>query len=865
MPKLFNLFIHQPFSRWTLEFNYGDQLAEDAGRFADHVRLVTDLDDAFVFASCSGELSVSPPVGSSVGFGEVSDELDQPLPETLDLWLVMSPLATLVSDLVTGLQQFTGITGPDSAQIAFTYYNVDLATFREDVRELLRLSTVPPADPNADDEEISKRMILFLKGQLSLFVDAGTRIGKAGSASDPAAAVPFEIGFGLTTSLRGPGNPHEFVDRMKLLIEEDADVPDLLVLIPGPPNAFSTAGSKTEAIQMTSTALYNSSDLESLRTDWGLTRAEWRVVGNNQKALYRTRLLARYDLLPASTSSPAFEFSQTDPDNLFQLEAVVEFFANFTDPWVSNAVPIDVSPTDHSNIDRASLVIEGSNATLVGSGQSRQIKLDGSPDLTKVKPFHHFIYLSAGNPVQSYRITAVTAATKQLTAVDCNGNLPPAGVTALGPWRIELYTEVDFIPVSGDVTQIAGNQVTVDVKSELKQIKTLSSLPNVDAKSRCLVDGIIFDADPGRMYLIDRIDQQSRILSLRDPGPSAFTTSAWRISHVPILVMVDPIGPRLKGTNATVLSPGVVQLADTDLKKVNVGGAENIFLAGDSGRGSRTYRIVDKDEVAFTLTLDGIPSFANSNSEWHIPAGIGGAFNPFQYKLGPKEVHWPTSADPVIPAGFDHYDGMMFVVDNGKVVARYRWTSYTSRSQFGKTKASKVGSNRRSIRGNHRYEAISLASTGSSSNGSDYRNYCFKINDRFNDDNVFPQARNYFDGIVPEDGQQQIRFHYGNKTSSGGTGSAGCNVSPEFYEGRKSLIGIYQRRYAELLGTPGQRDADVDLLEADHNKSTALQKRSFAPIPDGEVRQTPILLAEGWTHKIFCYYWLVRPDERPAP
>ena len=67
MPKLFNLFIRQPYSRWTLAYNYGDQLAEDVGRFSDHVRLVTDLADGFIFAGCSGELSVSPPVGSSVG------------------------------------------------------------------------------------------------------------------------------------------------------------------------------------------------------------------------------------------------------------------------------------------------------------------------------------------------------------------------------------------------------------------------------------------------------------------------------------------------------------------------------------------------------------------------------------------------------------------------------------------------------------------------------------------------------------------------------------------------------------------------------------------------------------------------------
>jgi hypothetical protein len=294
-----------------------------------------------------------------------------------------------------------------------------------------------------------------------------------------------------------------------------------------------------------------------------------------------------------------------------------------------------------------------------------------------------------------------------------------------------------------------------------------------------------------------------------------------------------------------------------------VGGAETIFLANDSARPSRTYRVLDKDETAKTLTLDGNPIFTGGTSDWQIPAGVGGVFAPLSENLGPKEVLWPKKTGSLIPAGFDHYDGLMFVIDNGRVVANHRWTSFTSRKEFGQKTEDKLGSNRRSIRGNHRYEVFSLTSTSGDDKGGPYRNYCFRINDRLND-NVF-SARNYFDANVPEGGQQHIRLHYGEVNSSTGTGSAGCNVSPEFYLCRKSLIEIYQRRRAAFLGTPDARDAEVDkLLDTVPKNNSALQRRSFGPLKAGQERTPPILLEAGWQNKIFCFYWLIRPDERPV-
>lgn len=879
MPTFLNLFIRQPYDVWNREYNYGEPMAVDAGRAADHVRLSTDLPEhALIYAACSGELSVFAPTSSAVGFETLPDDLeDLTLPETVDLWLMINPLEALASERMTALQELTGIEDPGSAgQIAFVYYNVHLLSLMDAVREQLQWSTVPPADSAIDDGEIRKRMRLFLMGKLSIFVDASNPLGRAANGPDPLSPNPYQIGFGVTTAI-GPSSPGEFFNQMRLMVTEAASIDDFLQVVPQPPTPFSAAESNAAAILLTAGRIYPYGDLEQLREDRDLTRAEWRTVGNNQKRLYRQRLLARYGLLPAGVNVPPFEFSASDSGNLFQLEAVVEFFANFTDPWAPapHAVPIDVSATDLSDIDRSTLVLQGPVATLIGSGVGRRIQLDGDPELSKVQKFHHFIYLSGVSSVHLYRITEVTLGSKQVTAVDSNGNPPAGPAGAVGPWRIDLYTEADFIPFYGGAAQIAGNSVTLDGALPLERLKAIAALPNAEARARCLCDGIIFTSEPSKMYPINSADPVNGIVQLENVSAALNgTASVWSVSHVPILVMIDPIGPRLEGTQARVVvgSPNNVVLENVDLSKVNIGGFETIRLASDTARKTKTYRIVDIGDSV--LVLEGNPTLEGGVSDWCISAGLGGRFDLLKYDLGPKEAPFPTG-DPdahppiapkaLVPAGFDHYDGLLFVIDNGKVVSSHRWTSYTSRTNFGTKPDAKRGGNRRSIRGNHRFEVFSSTSTPSEKDNGSYRNYCFRINDVFTSDSVFGQARNCFDANVPEAGQRHIRFHHGNsKKPSGGTGSAGCNVSPEFASWRDDIIKIHQRRYAQVRGVPEQQDADLIVLEPNHDKSVALQKRSFGPLsPPATERTPPILLEAGWDLKIFCYYWLIRPEERP--
>jgi hypothetical protein len=65
----------------------------------------------------------------------------------------------------------------------------------------------------------------------------------------------------------------------------------------------------------------------------GLTTQQWRDLGDRQKNLWRRRLLSRCGHGGADPDPP-FEFGSADLRNVFQLEAIAEFFLNFRDPWL---------------------------------------------------------------------------------------------------------------------------------------------------------------------------------------------------------------------------------------------------------------------------------------------------------------------------------------------------------------------------------------------------------------------------------------------------------------------------------------------------------------------------------------------------
>src|SRR5262249_55225854 len=398
-----------------------------------------------------------------------------------------------------------------------------------------------------------------------------------------------------------------------------------------------------------------------------------------------------------------------------------------------------------------------------------------------------------------YTISAVNAAAHTVKAVDSNGLAPTLQTTS--KWQIDVYQTIDFVALAGEAASIAGRTVTLDGSPDLSRVRTaISYLPNL------LCDGIVFASAPDQLVRILDVDQENHTVTLQDDPPAGVgQTSAWRIDPVLTLVQIDPFGPRegLRGESATASGSVVTLDGGPKLDWLIAGGFDTIYLPADTNaaRPSKTYRILSFDAVSHTVTVDGTPTLAGGTSPWSIPAGVGGT-------LPKRNYSFAKTADPTKP--FDHFDGAMFLLDNGEVWPDvFRFSSYTARIT--------TGANRKSILGNHRYNLTSFASSinpGNNRRGKTWRNYTFRINDRYGDANVF-QARSYFDSPVTIGPQQGIQLHNGcrDPTGSEGNGSMGCNVSPDFSKLRQAIVARFERRDLLRHGPQGALDPKLELLK----------------------------------------------------
>jgi hypothetical protein len=141
------------------------------------------------------------------------------------------------------------------------------------------------------------------------------------------------------------------------------------------PGNWPVVGANKQVLLLeTAAGLYPYSTLADAKRRLNLTRAEWRTVGDNQKVLYRRRLLARVGHAPANATDPHFTFNDFDWQNIFQLEAVVEFFMNFREPWDPNPANVPLDPATHPATPaipdigpRDFLDLSGTNATAVNN------------------------------------------------------------------------------------------------------------------------------------------------------------------------------------------------------------------------------------------------------------------------------------------------------------------------------------------------------------------------------------------------------------------------------------------------------------------------------------------------------------------
>ena len=525
-----------------------------------------------------------------------------------------------------------------------------------------------------------------------------------------------------------------------------------------------------------------------------------------------------------------------------QLEAVIEFYLNFSEPWG------EAPPRGPDDPQYLTVSLTDPHGAAASTGRGAVVTLDGSPDLSGVIP----------NPA----------------------NNPPAGTGAGGV-----------------------------------------SPANYPARLTYLYDTLCLDADtarPSKTYRIMAVDNKAKTVTL-DAAPNCpNNTSSWKLNRRPTIVIIDPLGPRVRsgitlaGTQATVAGPdqhianGTIIKLDKaiSLERINPG-FDTIHLDTDKTRTAPrpgpTYRIAAVDVAAHTVTVVGTPSLADDVSAWQIPAGLGGVPPDLDYDLGPQYSH--HSADE-ISRGYDHYDAGLFIVYRGKVVGQriYRWSSYTSRA-YGTWSVKdfpKWQQELSSVGGNARYYYSSYYS------GEPFKNFTFAVVDASPDstfaqevdDDAIERAKFYYGtpsppaGAVANEpnlldpkvwadndaanrpGKGEIRLHRGSFGQRFGTGSAGCIVSPEYVDMRTDLLALFEQDYFEFYG-PDAFDAYVrQVLGANNNKDSEKLYKKKVPVLDkdgnpvndenGNPKTKPAFPQAGWNNKVVGTLWLIRPDERPV-
>ncbi|MEV4627317.1 peptidoglycan-binding domain-containing protein [Micromonospora sp. NPDC049523] len=542
---------------------------------------------------------------------------------------------------------------------------------------------------------------------------------------------------------------------------------------------------ESTVLERTGRELYPWSTLVAARDAAPLDAAAWRQLGDAQKALWRRRLMVRGGFAVDEGGEPPYVLHPAD-GNLFELEAVTEYYLNLDDPWlprgeverVGRNLPRPPDAEDYHRVDLLDPTGLAATPAPPHPANRFRLQLDGDADLADVWRAH------------------------DQTADGSHRDLLYLAATAPNTRRWFRITDVD--PVSRTVT--------------------VNGVPNLVGTDR-----------------------------------------SWILRRRPQLVMVDPAGerPSLVGVGARHggVANQIVLDGDADLTLLNLN-FDTVHLPADVARRSQTYRIVGCQLATRTLTLDGEPALDGESSAWQIPAGLGGRFEPIPTNFTPRQ------------RGTDHYGGAVFVVHGGRQRAAYSFTSFSAW-----TYADNNG-NRSAVRGNTWYDCLSYRS------GDAFKNYSFRVVTPGDQDDHVAHGRFYLQNMsnprplpgagqpwqpfepllhVPDDGNGKvhIRFHDGHNNideedAPAGTGSAGCIVSPAYFDLRRQLIEIHQEERGLLGAEPDAPLADLAPLGRTDSRNLWTHSNSTTPGP------LPHVTAAQWVNKIAARLWLVRPDERPA-
>jgi hypothetical protein len=257
---------------------------------------------------------------------------------------------------------------------------------------------------------------------------------------------------------------------------------------------------------------------------------------------------------------------------------------------------------------------------------------------------------------------------------------------------------------------------------------------------------------------------------------------------------------------------------------------------------------------------DDHPDFGNGSSQWRIPAGLAASIEVLNENLGPNAD--TNLTDPSPRLGYDHFDGMLFILKDGLVYHQARWNSFTSRHNTDDPNTGRPFQS--SLQGNRRYRTYAVRSSNKV-----WINFGLSVdNDTTIKGNFVTGALFYFDPLrfdpnnpalpqqptVTVDGgaatprhKAGVRIHYSvfSRALPHGCNSAGCLVSPNFVSHtREVFIDLYQ---AERKALGLAEDADVNQLRVGELASQTLWKK-----PGG---------GPAWTSKFGGRLWVIRPDE----
>lgn len=880
------------------------------GETRPHLSLRT-TGDGILFAPVNGVLSTKPPgfddrhdahnllnlerSGANLVFGIPEQvrslvrtpHVDEPRPDTVRLFLHAD--WPLHSGQGQGLFRWQDALSGYPLVTSFAFFDVETATLEDELgirldrAELIGLPIEQLRQHLGNDADIqdgrlirARKLGLLLAGLLQVRVPAGARIGRA--APLPGDGGTRGVGF-AALSAEGAVDPvtiyeHRapFVRRPPRPLEEDPlDTPsplDQLTQLAGPstwPNFSST--SIADLVAETTATTFPFPVLREMRRRLSLTPQQWRALGDRQKALYLARLRARSPIGEAEDDGTRpFDFQLLDWANLFQLEAVAEFYLNCIEPWSEE--PEAIEPGTALSGDAAEEDANGSFWT--------RLSVEAGTDLSNVRPNIDLLRLIDDDerPAGLYHVIDVDDAANTIT-VEGRPSFEDSSA-----WRIELYQTVTLTNPAGLQARLTHGSDEVElldgVAHELQWIRVPSdSSDNVEPD---VCDWLKLSEFPEQTFEIVDFDPEAGTLRLSDPiqlpdagdDEEGELTSAWEIRTRAKLVHIEPFGPRSRGHGFTVdeNEPRNVTLPGEDdrFQRVNIN-FDTLHIPGATGR--KTFRIMAVDDT--TLTLHEAPQLDGEPGDWQICCGVTTWVPPYYYVLGPTWLQ---------DRGDNHYEGMLFTVADDRVRGYLRYTSYTSRNYGSRIQGGSRHPSLSSVRGNMRYDLRSFRATTSAD-----QNFTVQVRDSFarrfgggrNDlvreagwyyeysptddpdrdpfhpvpaDRTPPTRNDQGPGPAYRWGKTAIRLHWsGRYRLNRGARSAGCITSPSHATLREILIEAHQE---ERIARGLQRDALMDRVldnARDQNAARTYYRQNLPSL---------------WRWKLVGSLLLVRTEQPPT-